>query len=442
MLPDEPINDRILDSLGEGIFTVNRDFRIIFFNKSAESITGLKKEEVLGKFCKDVLDTDFCHSQCPIAAILESGKNIHGFKSEIQCKNGKKIPIELNAAILRNGKDEPTGGVVSFRDISNLEYIQEALAQFTHFNGIVGRSKPMREIYQLIREIAHTDAPVFIQGETGAGKEMVANAIQAISSRRDEKFVKVNCSVLPPQLLASELFGHARGAFTGAIKDRIGRFEFADNGTIFLDEIAEISTEMQLQLLRILQDGTYERLGESITRKANVRIIAATNLDIKKSIREGKFREDLYYRLNVIPIIVPPLRERIEDLPFLIEHFLHKFTLKYKKPIESIDGDAVELLQQYHFPGNVRELENIIEYAFIRARAKPSICICNLPKYVREEISCAGDNAARSAGAPLNSASLIQLLEKHGWNQSKVARILGVNRTTVWRQLKSLQIEK
>lgn len=438
----ETVKDEILDSLGEGIFTVNKDFRINFFNKSAEKITGLRKEEVLGKFCKDVLDTEFCRSQCPIAAVLESGRNIYNFRSELQCRNGKTIPVQLNAAILRNGKNEPTGGVISFNDVSDLESIQEVLSQFTQFYGIVGHSKPMREIYQLIREIADTDAPVFIQGETGTGKELIANAIQLTSSRRKEKFVKVNCSVLPPQLLASELFGHAKGAFTGAIKDRIGRFEFADIGTIFLDEIAEISTQMQLQLLRIIQDGTYERLGESITRKANVRIIAATNLDIKKSIREGKFREDLYYRLNVIPITVSPLRERIEDVPHMIKHFIHKFALKYKKPIEAMDEDAVELLKTYRFPGNVRELENIIEYALIRARSKFSICICNLPEYLREDFDCPSGQSASDKITHLKSTDLIELLEKHNWNKSKVARILGVNRTTIWRRLQALEIEE
>lgn len=442
-MPDfETVKDDILDSLGEGIFTVNKDFQINFFNKSAEKITGLRKEEVLGKFCKDVLDTEFCRSQCPIAAVLESGKNIYNFRSELQCKNGKTIPIQLNAAILRNGKNEPTGGVISFKDVSDLESIQEVLSQFTHFYGIVGHSKPMREIYKLIREIADTDAPVFIQGETGTGKELISNAIQAASTRRKEKFVKVNCSVLPPQLLASELFGHTKGAFTGAIKDRIGRFEVADNGTIFLDEIAEISTQMQLQLLRIIQDGTYERLGESTTRKVNVRIIAATNLNIKKSIQQGKFREDLYYRLNVIPITVPSLRERIGDVPHLIKHFIHNFVLKYKKPIESIDADAVNLLQKYNFPGNVRELENIIEYAFIRARSKYSICICNLPKYLRENLDCSPDKSANHNNTHLKSTDLIQLLEKHNWNKSKVARILGVNRTTIWRRLQAPEIEK
>jgi PAS domain S-box-containing protein len=442
-MPDfEAVKDEILDSLGEGIFTVNKDFRINFFNKSAEKITGLRKGEVLGKFCKDVLDTEFCHSQCPIAAVLESGKNIYNFRSELQFKNGKRIPIQLNAAILKNGKDEPTGGVISFKDVSDLESIREVLIQFTQFYGIVGHSKPMREIYKLVREIADTDAPVFIQGETGTGKELIANAIQATSTRREEKFVKVNCSVLPPQLLASELFGHAKGAFTGAIKDRIGRFEFADNGTIFLDEVAEISTQMQLQLLRVIQDGTYERLGESTTRKVNVRVIAATNIDIKKSIQERKFREDLYYRLNVIPITVPSLRERIEDVPHLIKHFIHNFVLKYKKPIESIDDDAINLLQKYNFPGNVRELENIIEYAFIRARSKSSICICNLPKYLRENLDCSPDKSANHNNTHLTFTDLIQLLEKHNWNKSKVARILGVNRTTIWRRLQAAEVEK
>ncbi|MGE5497080.1 MAG: sigma-54 interaction domain-containing protein [Syntrophothermus sp.] len=438
-LPALPFSNNILDSMGEGLFTVNKDFKINFFNKAAEHITGLSREEVIGKFCKNVFRSDFCFNECPIARVLESGHNIYDLESRIQCKDGKLVNIRLNAAILKNSNNEAAGGVISFRDISRLKIINESLKPDTHFFGIVGSSKSMQEIYKLIEDVAHADAPVFIQGETGTGKEMIANAIQITSRRKDKKYVKVNCTTFPAQMLASELFGHVKGAFTDAIKDRIGRFEYADQGTLFLDEIAEMHPHMQVQLLRILQAGTFERLGESLTRKADVRIIAATNMDIKNAIAEGKFREDLFYRLNVIPVNVPPLRERCEDIPLLSSHFILKFSRLYKKEIKTISREASDLLISYPYPGNVRELENIIEYAFIRTKENSVLEADMLPSFIHEQPQRPDTISAMEAD--LNPVRFIELLEKYNWNKTKVAKALGVNRTTVWRKLKLLGID-
>ncbi|GAG25676.1 unnamed protein product, partial [marine sediment metagenome] len=256
--------------------------------------TGYKRDEVIGKFCKNVMRSERCVKDCPIVRVLEDGENIHDVDNTIINRNGKDIPIKMNAAVFRNSKTDPIGGVVSFRDMSFLEDVQNSLIKQSHFHGIIGQSKVMREIYTLIREIADTNSNVMLGGESGTGKELVANAIQAESSRADKPYIKVNCSVFPSQLLSSELFGHVRGAFTDAKSNRIGRFEMADGGTIFLDEIAEIPLQMQLQLLRVLQEGTFERVGESVTRQVDVRVIAATNIDIEKAIREGRFRDDLY----------------------------------------------------------------------------------------------------------------------------------------------------
>ena len=278
-LPYEFTED-ILDSLAEGIYTVNKDFRIISFNRAAESITGYDREEVLGKFCKNIMSSERCMRDCPIVRVLENGENIHDVDNTIVSRNGKEVPIKLNAAVFRNSNSDPIGGVVSFRDMSYLENVQNSLIKQSQFHGIIGQSKAMREIYTLIREIADTNSSVFLGGESGTGKELIANAIQAESSRSDKPYIKVNCSVFPNQLLSSELFGHIRGAFTDAKSNRIGRFEMADGGTIFLDEIAEIPLQMQLQLLRVLQEGTFERVGESVTRQVDVRVIAATNIDI------------------------------------------------------------------------------------------------------------------------------------------------------------------
>jgi PAS domain S-box-containing protein len=383
MSEKEIIHDEILDSIGEGLFTVNKDFKVNFFNRAAENITGYTREEVLGKFCKHILKCELCHSKCPIGLILETGNSLYDYRTSIEIKNGIKKPIKLNAAILRNGNSEPIGGVISFRDLSELEAIKKDREVISSFYGIIGHGKPMQEIFELINEISDSDATVLIQGESGTGKEMVVNAIQVTSKRKGKPFVKINCSVFPENLLASELFGHIKGAFTDALNDRPGRFEFANGGTIFLDEIAEMPSHTQIQLLRVLQEGTFERVGESITRKADVRIIAATNVDIEQALKKGKLREDLYYRLNVIPITVPPLRERMEDIPYLVKHFVEEYSRLYNKQITDFSDDALNILLEHPWPGNVRELENVIEYAVVRTKSGNNIHDKNLPSSIK-----------------------------------------------------------
>jgi len=431
------MND-ILDSLGEGIFTVDREFHITFVNRAAETMLGVKRGAAIGRFCKDVLRSQYCISQCPIARVLETGENIYDWPSSITAATGSLVPIRLNAAVLKNGKDEPVGGVVSFRDLSLDAEVKQYLKHEGAFHGIVGRSKAMTDIFNLIIEVSDSDAPVLIQGETGTGKELIANAVQATSRRRNNRFVKVNCSSLPPQLLTSELFGHAKGAFTDAVRERVGRFEFADKGTIFLDEIGEMPLQMQSQILRVLQEGTFERLGESLTRKVDVRVIAATNRDVQGALESGSFRDDLYYRLNVIPIVVPPLRQRAEDIPFLVQHFIKKYELVYRKTIRNVPDATMDILLQWQWPGNARELENVIEYAVVRAKPDDAFCVCLLPPALREGTTCVERKQSDSA---VDAAHLIHLLEKHRWNKSKVAEALGVNRTTVWRRMKALGIE-
>lgn len=434
------LKDHILDSIGEGVFTVDKDFRINFFNRSAERITGKSRDEVMGHFCKHVFRSEVCFTDCPIAIVLKTKKNIFDFENKIQCKTGALKPIKLNAAVLYNENDEPTGGIVSFRDLSELETIGMNLQSESQFHGIIGHSKQMKDIFQLIEEIAETDAPVFVHGESGTGKELVANAIQKLSSRNNNPYIKINCSVFPSNLLASELFGHVKGAFTDAVKDRAGRFEIADQGTIFLDEVAEMPLQMQIQLLRVLQEGTFERVGESITRTSNVRVIAATNIDIKDALKNGKFREDLFYRLNVIPIEIPPLRNRPEDIVPLTRHFLNKFSLFYKKQIFEIEGDALNILLNYSWPGNVRELENVIEYAFVRTTKKDFIEKSKLPPNVIQSAGSRPDsvNTKEFITDSHERAELIAVLEKFQWNKTRVAKELKIGRTTLWRQMKLL----
>ncbi len=303
--------------------------------------------------------------------------------------------------------------------------------------GIVGHGKAMKDIFKLLQEIADSDATVLVQGESGTGKEMVANAIQATSKRKGKPFVKVNCAVFPETLLASELFGHIKGAFTDAVKDRMGRFELANEGTIFLDEIAEMPLLTQVQLLRVLQEGTFERVGESIPRKSDVRIIAATNLKIIEALKNGKLREDLYYRLNVIPIVIPPLRERREDIPHLVSSFIKEYSKVYNKVIIDIDDAALEVLMNYFWPGNVRELENVIEFMVVRAKDE-ILKLENLPSGIKSTLN--QDKPVEEFKRD-NPSELIQLLEKHKWNKTKVAEELGIGRTTLWRMLKNIDYD-
>lgn len=436
----EPFTAEILDNIAEGVFTVDKNFKINFFNRAAEDITGYNRAEAIGRFCKHVCQADMCVTRCPVAIALEIGKKVSDYEGRFRHHNGSEIHIRLNATVLRDESGEAVGGVISFRDISYLEKIQTGLEKSTHYHGIIGHSKKMQEIFQLIEEIRDSDAAVLITGESGTGKEMIANAIQATSLRHEKPFVKINCSVFSPQLLASELFGHVKGAFTGAVKDRVGRFELAHTGTIFLDEVVEMPLEMQTQLLRVLQEGTFERVGESITRKVDVRIVAATNKDVDCALKDGKLREDLYYRLNVIPIHVTSLRDRAEDIPHLIQHMIQKYSFLTNKQISEIDSEAFDLIAGYPWPGNVRELENTIEYAFARTSDKAQIKVINLPARIREGTK----NYQGLSKINIHNGEVIRildLLEKYHWNKTKVAKIMGIGRTTLWRKMQKYGIE-
>lgn len=427
---------KILDSINEGLLIVDKSFKVDSFNKAAEEITGYKKEEVIGQFCKDIFKCELCETKCPIGIILESGKDLKNYRSEIEVKEGIKIPIKLNASLLFDEDSQPDGGVISFQSLTELDSIKKNLYTKTSFYGIVGHSKVMQEIFELITEISNSDATVLIRGESGTGKELIANAIQASSKRKNRPFVKVNCSVFPENLLASELFGHVKGAFTDAIKDRAGRFELADGGTIFLDEVAEMPLQTQVKLLRVLQEGTFERVGESISRSSDIRVISATNIDVDAALKEGKLREDLYYRLNVIPVFIPPLRDRKEDIPYLVKIFIEEYSELYKKNITEISNDALDRLMYYSFPGNVRELENLVEYAVVRCKSG-IINLDNFPTVLSENYLTA-KNQLRKEFKVEGTPELIQVLKKHKWNKSKAAQELGISRTTLWRLLKDL----
>jgi PAS domain S-box-containing protein len=423
---------KILNSLTEGVYIIDKEFKIIFVNNSAVQIIGIKPEDVLGKVCRTFCKSERCLIGCPITEVLRTGESIIDLESSLQNNKGNTIPVKLNASVLRDEDNKPIGGIISFRKDTVVNF-DEYLKGQNHFYGIVGKSKVMRTLFKEIQEISRSEANVLITGETGVGKELVADAIKNTSLRNDKIFIKVNCAALPDTLLASELFGHVKGAFTDAIKDRAGRFEHANGGTIYLDEVTEIPIHMQSRLLRIIQHGTFERLGESIQRKVNVRIIASTNKPIQEEVAAGRFREDLFYRLNVIPLHIPPLRERKEDIIFLVDAFIKKYANKYNKKIETADSETMEVLYNYNWPGNVRELENAIEYAFIRSKREDYLCSCCLPPTIRDRKKCDKKLSIKEIEKDEKTETLLALLRQNKWNKTRVAKILGINRSTVHR---------
>ena len=435
---DPELLSKILDSMNEGLMTVDKNFKIRVFNKSAEKITGYRAGDTVGKYCKYVFKTESCFSDCPLGITLRTKENVQDFEIEITSSGGMPRKILVNTAILRDEKNLPTGGIVTFRKKEDYKELLDKISSAGDFDGMIGRHPEMVKIFHLIEQISDSDAGILIMGESGTGKEMLADSIQKRSSRAGGPYLKVNCSVFTETLLASELFGHVKGAYTGAHRDRIGRFEMANGGTLFLDEIGEIPHMVQLQLLRILQDGSYERVGESITHYSDVRIIAATNVDLNKAVEMGHFRKDLFYRLNIIPVTVPPLRNRKTDIPELVYFFIRKYDLLAGKNIRSINPAALNALVECDWPGNIRQLENAIEYAF--AISEDSVIQKNtLPIHIKKSSPEQNDDTL-PAGANPEEEILLRTLRKNKWNQKKTALELGISRTTLWRKLKKINI--
>lgn len=430
----------ILNSIPEGVYVIDKEFKIQFVNKAGYEITKKKPEDMIGNLCRSLCKSERCELGCPITEVLRTDKNVVELETTIQNGYGELVPINLNASLLKDENGKPLGGIISFRQIKKSDF-DKYLNEVDHFYGIIGKSEEMKNIFKLIKEIANSYATVLITGETGVGKELIANAIRQTSQRSKGPFVKVNCGALPSTLLASELFGHVKGAFTDARNDRIGRFEYADGGTIFLDEIAEIPVEMQAQLLRVIQEGTFERIGETTTRKTDVRVIAATNKPLEELIKIGKFREDLYYRLKVLPIEIPPLRNRKSDIIFLIDYFIKKYTDRYSKSINSVDDETMNIFLNYDWPGNIRELESCIEYSIIRSKRNDYICSCCLPPYLRNNKICNEKIPLKEREVDEKTQTLLTLLRQNNWNKTKVANILGIDRSTIHRRLKKIEDE-
>ena len=428
----------ILDSIADGVFTVDKDWRISSFNCAAEEITGVSRKDAVGQLCKDVLKADICERNCCLRATMRTGKPIVNRNVYIIDAEGRKRPISISTALLRDKKGKLLGAVETFRDISVEEDLRKAIEKKYSFADIISKNHRILQLFDILPDIAASNSTVLIEGESGTGKELFARAIHDLSPRKKQLFVAVNCSALPDTLLESELFGYKAGAFTDARKDKPGRFRLAENGTLFLDEIGEITPSMQVKLLRVLQEKTYEPLGATQSVEHNVRIIAATNKDLDVLVREGSFREDLYYRINVFKIILPPLRERMEDIPLLIDHFIERFNVLQKKSIQGVSEEAMSVLMSYSYPGNIRELANIIERAFI-------LCKTDLieKKTLPESLFAMSANHKDSEVSSLRdveAAYLLNALKQNNWDRQKTARQLGIHKSTLYRKIKSLDI--
>ncbi|MCF6186270.1 MAG: PAS domain-containing protein [Desulfobulbaceae bacterium] len=434
-ITDQLEQQYILDSVADGVFTVDKNFFFTSFNKAAERITGYTSEEILGKTCRDVFHTKICASGCPLAKAIKTQSKITVSKQILHGKNGKKIPVNVSATALMDESGNIIGGVETFKDLTEVTKLRRQLSEESKKTGIISRSPKMQKILSVLPEFAKSESTILILGESGTGKELIAQIIHKLSPRKDKPFVAVNSGALPDTLLESELFGYKAGAFTDARKDRKGRFATAEGGSLFLDEIGDISQAMQVKLLRVIQARMYEPLGSNKPIKTDVRIITATNRKLGQMVKDKEFREDLYYRLNVVKIELPPLRERMEDLPILTDHFIQRFNRLRNKEIKGISEEALAILKRYDFPGNIRELENIIEYTFVMCRDDMIY-----PRHLPEDfIDKDEPNPALKPVtlAEVEKQAILDTLKRNEFKKMKTCRELGISKDTLRRKLKA-----
>ncbi len=432
--------DAILDSIADGVFTVDEHWRIRSFNRAAEEITGVPREEAIGRRCSEVFRCSMCEAECALQQTLRTGKPIIGKSGYIVNADGNRIPISVSTAVLRDAKGNVIGGAETFRDLSEVEALRKELEGRSRIGDLVSRSPLMQKVFEVLPAIAASPSTVLILGETGTGKELMARTIHDLSPRRKGPFIAVNCGSLPDTLLESELFGYKAGAFTGATKNKPGRFALAKGGTVFLDEIGDVSPALQMRLLRVLQERTYEPLGGTRSETVDARVVVATNKDLALQTRTGAFREDLYYRVNVVRVELPPLRRRKEDIPLLVEQFIERFNRLQRKSVKGIETEALSLLMAHSWPGNVRELENVIERSFILCR-EGAIGIEHLPEELTAGARVASENGRGQSAHTLLDAQIIQgALEQTNFNRQAAALALGIHKSTLFRKMKKLDI--
>ncbi len=428
----------LLNSLTDGVMAHDMDRRIYYFNEAAQRITGYSRADVIGKDCHDVFKNKFCGGDCSFCENKRLTDSKYRYRRNFTGKKGEIRNLEMSVVAVNPPNDKVTGALVIFRDMTEVTHLRKRLEESRGFQGIIGRHISMQKVFDSIRELADVKVPILIQGETGTGKEMVAMALHNLSSRSSGPFVPVNCGALPEGTLESELFGHVKGAFTGALRDRKGRFELAEGGTIFLDEIGEISPAMQVKLLRVLQENSFIPVGGEITINANVRVICATNRNLKLLTQQGLFREDLYYRLAVVPINLPSLDERKSDIRLLVEYFLDKYSVETGKRVHEISPDALKILESYSWPGNVRELSNAVQYAMIKC-SNGILDTEHLPPEILEKRT--GISPGKP-GRPQKTSieNIRETLSQTDGNKAKAAKILGISRTTLYRILEDKNV--
>jgi PAS domain S-box-containing protein len=437
---DLTATEAILESISDGVFTVDREWRITSFNRAAEKITGVPRREAIGRLCSEVFRSSMCGAACALRQTLKTGKAVIGRSGYIIDAAGNRVPISISTAVLRDAAGRVRGGAETFRDLSEVDALRWELECRFRIGDLVSRSPLMQKVFEALPAVAASPSTVLILGETGTGKELMARTIHALSPRRKGPFVPVSCGALPDTLLESELFGYKAGAFTGANRDKPGRFALARGGTLFLDEIGEVSPALQVRLLRVLQERTYEPLGATRFETADVRILAATNTDLAELTRRGSFREDLYYRVNVVRVELPPLRRRKEDIPLLVEHFTARLNRLQQKALRGINAEALSLLMAHDWPGNVRELENVIERSFILCN-RGFIGIEHLPEELTARARPSGSASRMKTARELLDAQVIQsALERNTFHRLATARELGIHKSTLFRIMKKLRI--
>lgn len=448
--PPDPLStvpfEAVLESISDGVFTVNLDWRVTSFNRAAEEILGIPRKEAIGRLCAEIFRSNMCQTSCALRQTLSSGSPIINRVCYIIDADGNQRPISVSTAVLRAADGRIIGGAETFRDLSEVEELKKKLEGRVQIGEFVSRSPLMRKVFDLVHAVSTSLSSVLIQGDTGTGKELLAHAIHSMGPRADRSFVAINCGALPDTLLESELFGYKKGAFTGAVQDKPGRFALAHGGTLFLDEIGEISSAMQVRLLRVLQEHTYEPLGGTRSETTDARIIAATNRDLHSMVKDGKFREDLFYRINVVRIEIPKLSQRKEDIPLLVEHFIHRFNKQQQRNIAGISPEAQSVLMSYDWPGNVRELENVVERAFVICPDQ-YIEPCHLPEEIYPfsgppaTIAIPENSGIHAILQLTEKQMIVNALKKNHYKRVNTARELGIHPATLFRKMKTLSIE-
>ncbi len=442
MIPDAA-NEIILESISDGVFTVDHAWRIMSFNRAAEEITGTPRREAIGRFCWEVFRSNMCEGDCALKRTMKEGKSFVSSSTSIINNRRRHVPITVSTSLLKNSRGEILGGVETFRDHSLVEDLRRELSGSYEMSDMVSHSKAMKRIFTILPQVAESDSTVLIEGETGTGKELMARALHNFSRRKEEPFVAINCGALPDTLLESELFGFKAGAFTNADRDKPGLFQAAGRGTIFLDEIGDTSAAFQVRLLRVLEEREFQPLGSVKKLKTETRILAATNRNLTEMVDNGTFRRDLFYRINIIRISLPPLRERMEDIPFLIEHFIKKMNHIKGRSISGVDKEAMGLLLAHGYPGNIRELENIIEHGFVLCPGG-EITATHLPAFLVQA------TGRRAAPGPFSAIGknvrafeeevIIAALKRNNYNRLAAAGDLGIHKSTLFRKIRKYRI--